>query len=66
MITREDAIKELERELNMRERVYANLIQRGKMNRSTAERQYLRLKAAITYLKGETTVKPISQKSLFE
>lgn len=64
-VTREDAIKELERELNMRERVYPKFIQRGTLSREQAERQYLRLKAALNYLKGETPSVVAKQKSLF-
>ena len=64
-VTREDAIKELERELNMRERVYPKFIQRGTLSREQAERQYLRLKAALTYLKGETPSVVVKQNSLF-
>jgi len=64
-VTKEEAIKELERELNMRERVYSRLVQSGKLNRSVAERQYLRLKAAINYLKGETPSVQVKQKLLF-
>lgn len=61
MITREDCIKEIERELRMREQVYPNLIARGKLNRTQAERQYRRLRAALTYLGVEEEKKHASQ-----
>ena len=65
MITREEAIKELERELKMRERVYPNMIMRGKINRAQAERQYLKMKAAINYLKGDVEKLTGKQPKLF-
>jgi len=64
-ITRDDAIKELERELKMRERVYPRFVQSGKLHRDTAERQYCRLQAAINFLKEETPSLTSNQKRLF-
>lgn len=64
-ITRDDAIKELERELKMRERVYPRFVQSGKLHRDTAERQYRRLQAAINFLKEDTPSPTSNQKRLF-
>ena len=45
-----DVIRELERELKLREKMYPEWIQSGKLNRQRAEKQYLRLKEAVRLL----------------
>lgn len=65
MITREEAIQEIERELKMREQVYPNLIMNGKLNRVQAERQYRRLLAALSYLRDGVETKSSTQTKLF-
>lgn len=50
MIPITDQISELKRELAMRERVYPEWVQRGKIKRSDANAQYLRMKAALQTL----------------
>ena len=65
MITREEAIQEIERELKMREQVYPNLIMKGKLNRVQAERQYRRLLAALSYLRDGVETKSSTQTKLF-
>lgn len=64
-ITIEDAIKELKRELNMRERVYPNLIQKGKLNKHQAKKNYLALKFALELLEEKQAKKIGIQQKLF-
>lgn len=49
-ITLEDQIKELERELGMRETVYAGLIKAGKLTKDQANKQYLAMQEALKTL----------------
>lgn len=48
--TIEDAIKELNRELEMRKQLYPKWIQSGKLNRNRANAQYLAMKEALSIL----------------
>lgn len=45
-----EVVGEIKRELRMREGAYRRFVERGSMTEQEAVRQYLRLKAALTYL----------------
>jgi len=64
-MTRQDAIKEIERELKLRERVYPKWIASGKLNRDVARKQYARLRAAKNFLEGDIYAVTGKQKELF-
>lgn len=47
-----DEIAELQRELGMRKRVYADLVGTGRMNQAKADRQMAVMQSAVNRLKG--------------
>ncbi len=64
-ITIKDAIKEINREMEVRERVYPRWIQNGKLNKVIANKQYLALKFALEILEEKEAKKTGIQQKLF-
>jgi hypothetical protein len=64
-VTTEDIIKELHRELKMRERVYPRQISEGKMHRHQANKRYLCIQRAIEIIEDKELKKTGVQKELF-
>ena len=52
MITLDDQVAEIERELFFRGRVYPGLVARGKMTQKEADRHTARMRAALDTIKG--------------
>lgn len=65
-VTVQDAIKEVRREVNLRERLYPQWIASGKLNKAAAERQLARLKFALELLEGKQEGPHGQQQKLFE
>ncbi|MCO6476809.1 MAG: hypothetical protein J5I94_09335 [Phaeodactylibacter sp.] len=65
-VTLQDAIKEVQREIRMRERLYPGWITSGKLSKAAAERQLARMKYALELLKGKQGEQPGQQTELFK
>lgn len=65
-ITLQDAVKEVRREVTMRECLYPQWIASGKLNKAAAERQLARLKFALELLEGKQEGQHGQQQKLFE
>ena len=65
-VTLQDAIKEVQREIRMRERLYPGWITSGKLSKAAAERQLARMKYALELLEGKQEVPAARQPKLFE
>ena len=64
-ITITDAIKELKREIALRERVYPKWIASGRLNKELAEKQMARMKAALQFLEEKKVLLTGKQTELF-
>ncbi len=64
-VTMQDAIKEIRREIQMRERLYPGWITSGKLSKAVAERQLARMKFALEVLEGKQKETPGRQTELF-
>ena len=65
-VTLQDAIKELQREVQMRERLYPGWVIAGKLSKAAAERQLSRMKYALELLEAKQKEPPRQQPKLFE
>ena len=65
-VTLQDAVKEIRREVKLRERLYPQWVASGKLNKATAERQLARLKFALELLEGKQAGQHGHQQELFE
>ncbi|MCB0568028.1 MAG: hypothetical protein KDD01_26970 [Phaeodactylibacter sp.] len=64
--TLQDAIKEIRREVQLRERLYPQWIASGKLNKAAAERQLTRMKYALELLEGNPENLAGQQQELFK
>ena len=64
-VTLQDAIKEIRREVKMRECLYPKWIASGKLNKAAAERQLARMKYVLELLEGKGEERPGQQPELF-
>ena len=65
-VTLQDAIKEVRREVKMRECLYPGWIASGKLNKAAAERQLARMKYALELLEGKPENLAGQQQELFK
>ncbi len=65
-VTLQDAIKEIRREILMRERLYPGWITSGKLSKAAAERQLARMKYTLELLEGKQGEQPGQQTELFK
>ena len=64
-VTLQDAIKEVRREVKLRERLYPQWVASGKLNKAAAERQLARMKYVLELLEGKGEERPGQQPELF-
>ena len=65
-VTLQDAVKEIRREIQLRERLYPQWVASGKLNKATAERQLARMKYALELLEGKPENLAGQQPELFK
>lgn len=64
MVTIEEQVECVERELGYRERVYARRVEAGKMSQQQATRELERMAAVLETLRGLAELRPTSPKLL--
>lgn len=64
--TLQDAIQEIQREVQLRERLYPQWVASGKLSKAAAERQLARMKYALELLEGKPENLAGQQQELFK